>query len=579
VTQAAANGTTTQAIQITGIPTVNGQVKSITTHFDNGTDTQFRDGLIVFGCSTPDLEFVNATVTAPDGSGNQVITGTFYHGHPTGCKVAQGGTQGVLDLVADRQVGSVTWRTSYFVFAAPDNSHIYLRSYLLGGLGPIEKWKHNFGYQTTNPIISRTANVATVCNLNNLPYMFAGQYIRVSGATPSDFNGNYTASILNANRCLTYPNPGVDVAPGGVTGATVATGGDVNSPDGTTLGTGGFAIWKTAVLRQIGTTSTTSSGITTQAYNNQLILYPNDLSFANGNTLLMLDDMQNKTEPLSAFGSYDTAPSTSTNKWMNSRFVGSGVAGDNFRGLNVQNDNLFTLYKGGGAAGLLDGAIGLNIEGPYQWGIRMTAPLPSGRGIEILQNPMITANSGNNSFYVLDAVGVSGNPGFAIDYNPNLGITHVQSGKADGIASVITINPTTMQFDASSSITLVAPTVTIPSLQSAGTRCVQAGPTGTITATSSPCATVSSIGIAPPAWASVTGSPVTTSGNITLNLPAFNGSGTNHAPGIVPDPGGTVGTTRFLREDGTWSTPTGLSGKCSAGQTPNFVNGLAVTCS
>lgn len=36
----------------------------------------------------------------------------------------------------------------------------------------------------------------------------------------------------------------------------------------------------------------------------------------------------------------------------------------------------------------------------------------------------------------------------------------------------------------------------------------------------------------------------------------FGGSGTNHSEGIVPDPGSLAGTTRFLREDGTWaSTP------------------------
>lgn len=35
----------------------------------------------------------------------------------------------------------------------------------------------------------------------------------------------------------------------------------------------------------------------------------------------------------------------------------------------------------------------------------------------------------------------------------------------------------------------------------------------------------------------------------------FGASGSNHAAGLVPDPGATAGTTKFLREDGTWVVP------------------------
>ena len=47
---------------------------------------------------------------------------------------------------------------------------------------------------------------------------------------------------------------------------------------------------------------------------------------------------------------------------------------------------------------------------------------------------------------------------------------------------------------------------------------------------------------------------VLTAGAI-LNLPPFGASGPGHAVGYVPDPGSTTGTTRFLREDGTWVAP------------------------
>lgn len=44
------------------------------------------------------------------------------------------------------------------------------------------------------------------------------------------------------------------------------------------------------------------------------------------------------------------------------------------------------------------------------------------------------------------------------------------------------------------------------------------------------------------------------------DIPSVMGaSGSNHAPGLVPDPGSTAGITKFLREDGTWAEPSGSS--------------------
>jgi hypothetical protein len=50
----------------------------------------------------------------------------------------------------------------------------------------------------------------------------------------------------------------------------------------------------------------------------------------------------------------------------------------------------------------------------------------------------------------------------------------------------------------------------------------------------------------------------TTSGTFaTARLPAMAASGPSHAAGIVPDPGASAGTTRFLREDATFAVPAG----------------------
>jgi len=45
------------------------------------------------------------------------------------------------------------------------------------------------------------------------------------------------------------------------------------------------------------------------------------------------------------------------------------------------------------------------------------------------------------------------------------------------------------------------------------------------------------------------------SANVTLSAIPMGASGAAHSIGIVPDPGATAGTTRFLREDATWVAP------------------------
>lgn len=43
--------------------------------------------------------------------------------------------------------------------------------------------------------------------------------------------------------------------------------------------------------------------------------------------------------------------------------------------------------------------------------------------------------------------------------------------------------------------------------------------------------------------------------NSKADKTSFGASGTNHSSGLVPDPGATQGSTKYLREDGTWQTP------------------------
>jgi len=66
-------------------------------------------------------------------------------------------------------------------------------------------------------------------------------------------------------------------------------------------------------------------------------------------------------------------------------------------------------------------------------------------------------------------------------------------------------------------------------------------------------------------------------------VPVFKASGASHAQGVVPDPGATAGTTRFLREDGTWTVPQGSGSGIGSTLTPNaladysFLEGVGTT--
>lgn len=74
---------------------------------------------------------------------------------------------------------------------------------------------------------------------------------------------------------------------------------------------------------------------------------------------------------------------------------------------------------------------------------------------------------------------------------------------------------------------------------------------------------------------------VASSSNISAYLTPFVGSGASHAPGLVPDPGSTAGTARFLNENGTWQTPSGAGNVSTSGspaqfQTAVFASGTTI---
>ncbi len=67
-------------------------------------------------------------------------------------------------------------------------------------------------------------------------------------------------------------------------------------------------------------------------------------------------------------------------------------------------------------------------------------------------------------------------------------------------------------------------------------------------------------------------------GTSTINstrLPAMVGSGASHASGLVPDPGNVAGSTKFLREDGSWQVPPAGGGGSVTTVSITTVNGVS----
>lgn len=543
VTGAMNIGTTNGVISVPVPDAVNGTSVTVTVHVTTGSGfTIGNTNPVYFACANPELESVIPTaVGSVDGSGNQTITANFFHGHAAGCTVAQGGTVGILDLIADQQPSF--WKTSYFVIAL-DDSHLMEVTYVNGIRGTINPFRHNFGgglNTVTNAQITGNGTTITACNLGQAAYNFTGQYVQISGATPSSFNGIYTASAMNQNLCVTMAG----TASGTATGATIAVGGSINSPDGSIKGPGGFNIWTTARVRQIGTSPTTVNGVTTNEYNNILYFYPNNMTWVSGHGYGVLDDMQGSISMIAARGNDDTAPNGNGVRWLSSEASGTGVSG-NFKLLSGFNPNPYSMYQGGGGTGQLVAPRGLSLEGPFIQGVYMNQPVQGGYGIYMEVNSISRNTSIANSFFPLFVAGPNGGSGgFTINYNPNSGTTSINSGTGNGITTSILMTPTDM--------TLGGQTYKLNGLSGSGTRAVSVDSTGILG--TSTLGTVTSVGITAPTWMGVSGSPVTSAGSISFNPAVFGASGVSHSVGIVPDPGASAGTARFLREDSSWADP------------------------
>lgn len=391
------------------------------------TTTDATMSTILFACDNfPD--WVKPTSITPiDGSGNQDITAKFKFGHAAGCKVFQGGPQGLIDLVADRLVFAQHdyIRTGYLIAGAEDATHLSYRFYVTGAQAKIPVISHNFGStQTVN--LTRTGGTVKGCSVG---FAFVGTPIQIA-ATDTTFNGPFTSSNLDTAGCISWANAGSD---GTTSNAVMTTGGAVGGMNST----GAYFVWPAARVLTTNYTTSVVNGITTLTPNVfSFNLYPNNMPVAPGNQIIEPHDPSNKTTMLSAYAAYTTAPTQGLQQHYRNQVQGSGVQGFNFRGDETFNVNNFNMYLGGGGNGKLPGAVAHRTGGAWGWNYYSDAPLPGGVHDFINTNPVISSNVTWSGYYPRVATQANGNFGYFEFYDAVSG-TWTVTNRIGGVDSCI----------------------------------------------------------------------------------------------------------------------------------------------
>jgi hypothetical protein len=423
--------------------------------------------------------------------------------------------------------------------------------YYAGALSPIV----GFSGQTSSyanlsqTIVSavRNSNVVTLTLSPGFSQDVNGLNLTVTGMTDSSYNGTFQVSSTG-NTTLTYPETGANsTSSGGTVG--ILTGGYVLYPMAETVG-----VYDAA----------------TQSVDGLLTLAPNTVAWAPNDPVEQPHYFQVRIGGDTQYMS-QTMPRPVGVQYMGYEYDGNN--GPGLQGFKIANTTPASNYFGNGgthsypatayvASGIWNKtflaqageqalfSIGCNSKGCNRW------------------------NSGYNVMELASSAGTD-----LISYQPQTsyltfslrgaGYQFTPLAFTASTADITTLNATTVNAS-----TVNLGTVTATSLASTGALSGSALTTGAIVSTSETTGALSATS------ETVTGT--STSGNVntgtvtatTLNgalaagnivsgtiatarLPLMGASGTGHAAGIVPDPGATAGTSRYLREDGTWVSPAG----------------------
>ncbi len=290
------------------------------------------------------------------------------------------------------------------------------------------------------------------------------------------------------------------------------TGANSTSTGGSiTLVTGGFALYPMAEVLSVYNAST-------KAVDGAMTLAPNNVAWATGDTV---EEPHFFQQQLAADISYVTQTTPRPTTYTRAGITYQGNNGPGLQGWTINNTTPAANYIGNGGT--------------------HNAPDAAYEATGVWKRTMVL-QGGETSLFEVNC-----NSHGCAKWNSPFNLFELQSS----------VGTDTMQWAPQSS------TFTL-SLRGTGFTFAPSGFTATnINATNLNATNISGL----------TASSITAGTFAAARLPLFGASGASHAIGAVPDPGATAGTTRYLREDGTWSVPAGTGGGGGASGAASITSG------
>jgi hypothetical protein len=477
-----------------------------------------------------------AKITSVSGSGPWTLVVPLRNPHEANSWIIANGTCGTfIDFTANDYIGSQTIRYPVDILGATD-AHTLLYRYF-SAYSNASYYPGNVLWSAPVVSLSNTAGVVSFVGINYNSEGFYGQpALTISNASNPDFNGACTSSVA-----LSAANPVLTCTQSSSTGETSgpATVGIGSSPYGNTA----FVLYPGAELLDMLDYSVSNCSAVVDAQNNHktapcndglFTLEPNNVAWTAGDSVenshhytTLIHGGRRSLQVLNPM----SIASDGLNFGLSGPGIGGGQAGSGgFAAHMMQNYNPSSFYMGHGGTRTPPG--GYNLYGMFNYGLNLLyAPEPYGRAYGMyIGCPIAGCATAAASYYPFYLKG-NGNDAY-LNYIPSTNTL------AMGAASLDMYYTPILTLKTQSRANGQAATLGFNSIDSGGVS---------------------------HAW---TISAPVTGGGYTLTLPqeqgtlaltadlpaTFAGSGTSHKGGLVPDPGASAGTTKFLREDATWQT-------------------------
>ncbi len=482
-------------------------------------------------------------VTAVSGSGPWTITAPLRHAHEASSWVAANGACGQFaeftanTVAASGSFPTQTIRYPIDVLGGPDAHTLWFREFT-ANTSSASLFGNVVFASSPGGTITNSGGTVTFNNLNLIDaslqhgLWFNQPTLTISG-TGTAFDGQCINSVANAAGFLTCTQA-ASAGLGPLSGYTLAIG---SSRYGNTA----FNLYKGAETLDVLTYTTTPPSVSPSNVTT-FTVEPNNAAWANADAVEQVHHYSIQIDTTRHSEQVYNPMIFSTHV----RMLGAGGPGIRGGALNnpagnfvmdyVSNNQTASYYNYHG--GVVNPPGGQYLAGLMNYGWAMqTAPDPPGSPAIQIGCPYSGCTDANFSYNFFNLLGNGGNG--SLSWTPNTRTFAWTALQMDFLSAPIS-RPTIQSYANGSANTLI-----FKSLDSGGVS-----HTWTITAPLTGGGYTLSL-------PQETGT-LATLADIPAALTNFGASGSGHKAGLVPDPGSSSGATKFLREDATWATTSGM---------------------